>query len=156
MGDFNIGGPPSNNGNAGYSDIMDILEKPEDVWMKAHPNEKGFSIDCRVNNVARSMSDNCDYQERIDYIFILTDAKFTNSPYLLKITDKQSVKVVQWKLPTDHREYSKVKDHRSRYVSDHFGVEATIEIYKTLVRDHRNRERVRDHREDIKVRDNRN
>jgi endonuclease/exonuclease/phosphatase family metal-dependent hydrolase len=129
MGDFNIGGPPSYAGNAGYQDIMNILKSPQDLWMTAHPKSNGFTYDCQNNTVAKSSG--CRGQERIDYIFAITNSAFTNSRYVIKVANPNDVKVVNWHVPAvrDHRTNPANPVNRNSFnISDHFGLEALIEI----------------------------
>lgn len=125
MGDFNIGGPPSRSGNAGYDDIIEVLRNPQDLWMLANPTDYGFTYDCINNNVAKRSD--CKYKERIDFIFAMTDRKLTNSSYRIRIAKKEDVKVVRWTNAADH---SSNPPNKNKYnVSDHFGLEATLEIW---------------------------
>jgi endonuclease/exonuclease/phosphatase family metal-dependent hydrolase/tetratricopeptide (TPR) repeat protein len=121
MGDFNIGGPPaldldgSNGyrGNDGYhTQIMKILKNPIDIWNTTHPEKEGFTYDGVVNNLKES-----DHSYRIDYIFAVTDTEFTNSPYRVSVGKNSHVQIVNWTESCD-----------GRNVSDHFGLEATLEI----------------------------
>lgn len=86
LGDLNIGGPPSGRGNPGYEDIVAILKSPDDLWTSARPREDGYTFDCLVNNTASD----CDYQNRIDYIFVATDRTLTNSPHLVRVAKEVS------------------------------------------------------------------
>jgi endonuclease/exonuclease/phosphatase family metal-dependent hydrolase len=117
MGDFNIGGPPPDTGppgNPGYDDIISILRNPVDLWTRAHSSGKlGYTADCVENTILTD----CNYRERIDYIFVLTDPSFTNSPYDIVIANPDDVRLVKWAVPST-----------GGHVSDHFGVEATIQI----------------------------
>lgn len=118
MGDFNIGGPNPTadhcKGNKGYGDIMDLLRNPRDIWLEAHPTLVGSTHS----------------DERIDFMFFLTDAYFTNSPYELTIADADTVKIIQWEMPGF---YKGVIWHDGPFrVSDHFGLEATVEVRKRL------------------------
>ncbi|HFD11417.1 MAG TPA: hypothetical protein ENJ32_02945 [Crenotrichaceae bacterium] len=118
MGDFNIGGPnPTADhclGNKGYGDIMDVLRNPRDMWLEAHPHIAGSTHS----------------DERIDFMFFLTDAYFTSSPYELTISNSETVKLIQWKMSG----FSKnLIWHQGPFrVSDHFGIEATLEVRKRL------------------------
>lgn len=118
MGDFNIGGPPALDGKGGYRGndgyhnlIMSTFVNPIDIWNTTHPEKEGFTFDGPANNVT---SDKSKY--RIDYIFVLTSPIYTNSPYRVSVNKRSDVKLVKW------------KDSNGRHVSDHFGLEATLEI----------------------------
>ncbi len=119
MGDFNIKADPE--GNPEYQTIMDALHDPWDLWKKAHPNADPAEGDTK---------DKCGIVEnyecepgvggkRIDYIFIPTHSSLTSNPYEIVI---EEVRVVKWTYLPDEYPYFR---HR---VSDHFGLEATIEI----------------------------
>lgn len=116
MGDFNIGGPPSPAGNDGYEDIKQILKNPRDLWLEAHPGEEGFTYDCVNNNAARDQG--CTYRERIDFIFLVEHESFTRNLFKVTLPYPDRIKVVKWQI---HNE-------RNRFVSDHYGLEATIKI----------------------------
>ena len=135
LGDFNIGGPPSGRGNSGYDDIFAILKSPDDLWMSARPRENGYTFDCFANNTAAAQSD-CDYQNRIDYMFAATDSSLTNSPYLVRVSKKFDMSLVRWRV-----EPSRLSESERRLVerfggfrngppnvADHFGLEAVVEI----------------------------
>jgi endonuclease/exonuclease/phosphatase family metal-dependent hydrolase len=120
MGDFNIGGPQPRTdppGNPGYQDIVRILRKPSDLWLNAHPQSDptaGYTTGCGT-----SYKPACLGKERIDYIFHVTDPALTSSPYQIVVTN---VARVRWAEPPHA---SLAKRH---FVSDHFGVDATIDI----------------------------
>lgn len=118
MGDFNIGGPnPTQShceGNTGYGDIMNLLRHPRDVWLEAHPDLTGSTHG----------------DERIDFMFLLTDPYFTNSPYELVISDPQSVRLINWSMPGFRKRGTW---HQGPFkVSDHLGLEATFGIQRRL------------------------
>lgn len=124
MGDFNVGGPnPQVNppGNSGYEDIIDILGAPRDLWLSANaladPSE-GYTTGC---GLFASDPNGCLGKERIDYIFHVTDPDLTNNQLQVWIGDA-GVSRVRWASPV---QVTSVPIH---YVSDHFGVDATIEI----------------------------
>lgn len=116
VGDFNIGGPPSFNGNAGYTDIMDVLGNPRDLWFEAHPTENGYTYDSNDNSLAEA---DCGRpcRERIDYIFLLTDPSLTSNVYEVQVAPAD-VKLVKWTTAPPER----------LPVSDHWGLEATVAI----------------------------
>ena len=141
MGDFNIGGPnpsPDNDhclGNLGYGDIMEVLRNPRDLWLEAHPNKKGSTS--HFDNAEKSGQLMGGEEERIDYIFVMTDPYFTNSPYELVIKDPEEdevdpekinygVQLVEWTMPEYDGENGEFP------VSDHKGIEVTLEIRKRL------------------------
>ena len=105
MGDFNIDGPNPDpddcNGNCGYSDIMDVLRNPRDLWMeRIDPTPPGSTHKRR----------------RIDYMFVLTDSFFSNSDYEIFLSAPDGIKRVDWKMDNGEP------------VSDHLGLSATLEI----------------------------
>ncbi len=116
MGDFNIGGPnptaDSCAGNTGYGDIMELLRNPRDLWLEAHPGRTGTTL--------------TGSPQRIDYIFLLTDPYFTNSSRELVLSSANDVKLIDWHLPG----YSLGEVWRPGpfAVSDHYGIEATLEV----------------------------
>ena len=130
LGDFNTGGPLNLGhkkayeeidaetfpypGNEGYSKFMAGYENPIDVWMEANSKTKegGYTFDCMNNNTVKG---NCMFQERIDYILIPTSPKYQTDRFAWEIIDS---KIVRWK--TD----------KGVDVSDHYGVEATLNIYE--------------------------
>lgn len=124
IGDFNIGGPPPTvapPGNPGYEDIMEALHDPRDLWLEANPAaepETGYTTGCWIYSGDAS---GCDGRERIDFIFLLTHPDLTSNPFQIVIAEP-GVSRVRWAEPT-HVNYPPI-----RYVSDHFGVEATIEV----------------------------
>ncbi len=71
MGDFNIGGPKTCDGNRGYRDIMEALRYPRDLWMEVRPNDATGTHE----------------GQRIDYVFLVTDPQLTNSPYEVVVDD---------------------------------------------------------------------
>jgi endonuclease/exonuclease/phosphatase family metal-dependent hydrolase len=129
MGDFNIGGPPSNNGNRGYPEIRGILGYPKDLWLEAWPRNSGSTVDCQLNSVLAGS--NCDYRERIDYILAVTDPALTTSRFTVTIRKRSDVSVVRWRVQRERlTDLEKVLagGRDLPHVSDHFGLEATIEI----------------------------
>jgi endonuclease/exonuclease/phosphatase family metal-dependent hydrolase len=116
MGDFNIGGPPSRNGNTGHWDILRVLRFSKDVWMESWPRYNGWTYDCAGNRLASG----CDERgERIDYILIPTEPALTSSRYVVTIAKRADVNVVRWSTEVTGGPLP---------VSDHWGLEATIEI----------------------------
>ncbi|MBE8232440.1 MAG: hypothetical protein HAW67_01805 [Endozoicomonadaceae bacterium] len=148
MGDFNIGGPNPSSGsdecirNRGYGDIMEVLRNPRDLWLEAHPNESGatgaFGLAENPNKKGKLGMNG----ERIDYIFIMTDSYFTNSPYELVIKDSNdSVNLVNWTMPSylyihqNPGNGSRLRTTRIEGpfpVSDHKGIEVSLEIRERL------------------------
>ena len=90
--------------------------------MSTRPRDDGYTYDCTKNRVA-AMQDGCNYRERIDYIFAVTDPSFTNSGFLVNVLKKNDMRVAEW----DYRDHTGGQSS-SVNVSDHFGVEALIEI----------------------------
>lgn len=136
MGDFNIGGPPTYNGNPGHEDILRALGDPDDLWTTARPRESGYTVDCVRNTALRAAEKGCRYRERIDYLFVVTDPALTNSNYVVKVAGKDDVSVVRWyvdpaRVTDADLALAKLSGGFKSpvpHVSDHFGVEATIEI----------------------------
>jgi hypothetical protein len=84
-----------------YETLRKKLRNPRDVWLEVRANatDPGWTTSSK----------------RIDYIFLITDPKLMNSRFVLRPTD---VHVVPWTEPTT-----------GSPVSDHRGVEATIDIH---------------------------
>ncbi len=146
MGDFNIDGPLAVSITPGtlYMDIMDILKNPRDLWLETHPDllagrrKLGITKDDCGKTVSLpsdlygcqplvgSPSDCVCNGERLDYIFVITHPQFKNSRYTLRIgpdsnvnyEGDDNVRVVRWFI-----------EQSTLRVSDHFGLEATIEIH---------------------------
>jgi endonuclease/exonuclease/phosphatase family metal-dependent hydrolase len=127
IGDFNIGGPPSNNGNAGYDDIRRVLREPDDLWISARPRDDGYTIDCVANNI-----EECDDRERIDYMFVPSDPELTSSRYLVRLSRTNDIRVVNWRVQRQRLSNVDLALGGAKAiglnVSDHLGVDATIEI----------------------------
>jgi endonuclease/exonuclease/phosphatase family metal-dependent hydrolase len=144
MGDFNFDGPTcgacGSTDFPGYRHILQVLRNPRDLWLEAHPfgpGVRGFTSDnC---DIVRPVFDSPELDvdtfvctiaatqcgctgKRIDYIFHVTDPLFTNSGLQLRIAKPNDVRVVR---------FFKLDDGPRRVnVSDHYGVEATLEIRK--------------------------
>ena len=114
-GDFNIGGPPSCEGNDRYTDIMEILENPRDLWLEAHPNLNGFTEDCQSNTVLREV-DPCVNSDRVDFMFLVESPNLTNSRYAVVLRDANDMQIAAF------------TRSNGKHVSDHFGIEATLDI----------------------------
>ncbi len=110
MGDFNIGGPnpDANNcaGNCGYSDIMDVFRNPRDLWLE------------RTNTTE---SGSTHKEQRIDYIFVMTDSFFTNSQQEIFLSGRERIQKVAWEMDDGEA------------VSDHLGLSATLEIREKVL-----------------------
>ncbi|MCI0557215.1 MAG: endonuclease/exonuclease/phosphatase family protein [Nitrososphaera sp.] len=112
MGDFNIKGPLELSDSFGgeYQQIMAWLGSPRDLWLEVHPEgppEQGHTTHSG---------------KRIDYIFVITDPGLTDSRFSISIDQPSDVSVVKWF----------IEDNTSNprlTVSDHFGVEASINIH---------------------------
>jgi endonuclease/exonuclease/phosphatase family metal-dependent hydrolase len=115
VGDFNIGGPPSCSGNPGYSDIMEVLDSPRDIWFEAYGQMNGATVDC-LNNTTLQAVTGCEGQERIDYIFVGESPALSNSPYRLTLASRNELKLL------------KIRTATGWHVSDHFGLAAGFEI----------------------------
>lgn len=120
MGDFNIGGPPSCAGNRNYQDIMQALDNPRDLWMENHPTLPGFTADCAINSLLRRVSSggSCQYRERIDYIFVVDSPLLSNSEIEIVARQPRDIQVARILGPDGP-------------VSDHFGLDATLEIRRS-------------------------
>jgi endonuclease/exonuclease/phosphatase family metal-dependent hydrolase len=150
MGDFNFDGPRTraalanvNSRFPGYRHIMEVLRNPRDLWLEAHPDgpgERGLTgDDCpivrpvigspelEVNTFrCTNPQTQCGCRgHRIDYIFHVTDRRFTNSNLQLHIARPDDVRVVRFfELDDGPRRVS---------VSDHYGVEATVQLRRPAV-----------------------
>jgi hypothetical protein len=102
VGHFNIEGPLARGDAHGewYDAILRRLGNPIDVWLEAGvPIEPGATTG--------------DNERRIDSIFIITDPELASSRFVLRPT---SARVVRWRI-------------EDLPVSDHFGVEAHLDIH---------------------------
>lgn len=129
MGDFNIKGPvnagqeePVDCGAYDINDSQfdDYVELPphygyECILMAALENPRDLWLDNHQDHAAAAGYTSVGGQTRIDYLLVPTDASLTDSPYEIFIRNRDDVKVVKWGTGFGH-------------VSDHFGVEATLEI----------------------------
>jgi len=129
-GDFNIGGPRNQierqkhlaepveipyRGNSGYEKIIKLFDYPRDVWLEKNSSMEpidSYTYDCYRNTTTKK---HCEDFYRIDYLFIPTSLKFQNPNYKIEIVES---KVTRWKTDSGID------------VSDHYGVEATLNIYK--------------------------
>ena len=111
MGDFNIGGPnPSPgvcDGNCGYSDIMDVLRNPRDLWSETRPQGPGSTHGVDLPTTVG---------ERIDFMFVMTDPFFYDSPFEIFLAGRERVSIMAWEMPD------------GTPVSDHFGLRALLEV----------------------------
>ncbi len=138
MGDFNIDGPsddldPSTLGTqydgtqyptgTQYGNVIETeLRMSRDLWLEYHPGELGHTK--RPCNDPSWECWGISYNEgdpyrRIDYIFIPTDPYLTNSAYEIVVRNRDDVAVKSFVVPG-----------YGIHVSDHVGLEATIEIRK--------------------------
>ena len=83
-----------------------------DIWNTTHPENEGFTYDGAQNTLKPS-----DSSYRIDYILVVTHPDFTNSPYRVSVGTTSDVQIVNWS-----------ESCNGKNVSDHFGLEATLEI----------------------------
>jgi endonuclease/exonuclease/phosphatase family metal-dependent hydrolase len=112
LGDFNIAAPP--NAGSEYATIRSLLGGPRDLWLEDGPTGPGYTYDCFGNAVAALRG--CDYQARIDYIWIVNNRGVGD--YEVKVSKAGSVRRVEWH--TDRPQ--------ALPVSDHYGVEAFLSI----------------------------
>jgi endonuclease/exonuclease/phosphatase family metal-dependent hydrolase len=126
MGDFNIAADPE--GNAAYRTIMTHLRNPRDLWREAHPGRpvhEGYTKDpCGALTWYTCVGDGTS-GKRIDYIFVVEDETLTNSKYRVVIERPDDIRVVKWFELRDEYPFL-------RRLSDHFGVEATLEIQQRV------------------------
>jgi endonuclease/exonuclease/phosphatase family metal-dependent hydrolase len=115
LGDFNIGGPPSCQGNESYGSIMSALGNPRDLWLENRAHDNGYTVDCERNSVLQSQ-EHCSYHERIDYMFAVTDPALTNARQEIVVRNPWDIKVVEFRRAGGGP------------VSDHWGLEATLEF----------------------------
>lgn len=120
LGDFNIEGPPKVGDE--YGTLLRLLGDPQDLWLENHQAEDGgYTYDCLGNAVAALRG--CNYQARIDYLWIVTNRMLSNSDYKVKVTGRGNVRRVEWR----------TNDPKSIPISDHYGVEAFLLIEKDLI-----------------------
>ncbi len=115
-GDFNIAGPPVCKGNDRYADLMELLENPRDLWLETHPAEKGFTDDCVENNVLHEVDPFCSQRQRIDFMFVVTSPNLQSSYYDVVVSQPSDLFL------------AKFTRANGRHVSDHFGLDATLDI----------------------------
>ena len=132
LGDFNIGGPVNNEerekhledalhfpykGNVGYEKMLTYMQKPIDAWLFANPDKhssESYTFDCYQNRTTYRF---CDDRERIDYIFVPKSYRYQSDEHIVEVEDS---KIVRW------------KTEDGVDVSDHYGVEATLNIYEVV------------------------
>lgn len=132
LGDFNVGGPVNVRekekhienplytpylGNIGYQKMMTYMQRPLDAWLEANPglhSSESFTFDCYRNRTTYRF---CEDRYRIDFIFIPKSYRYQSGNHIIEV---ESSKIVRWK--TD----------AGIDVSDHYGVEATLNIYETV------------------------
>ena len=114
LGDFNIAGPPV--AGSEYATILRQMGHPRDLWLENGAPDSGFTYDCFGNAVASLRG--CDYEARIDYVWIVTDPRLSQSDYEVNASQGGGVRKVEWY--TD--------GPKPLPVSDHFGVEASLWI----------------------------
>jgi endonuclease/exonuclease/phosphatase family metal-dependent hydrolase len=126
MGDFNIDGPPAEldaedtiSGLQYETVIREKLRSPTDLWLENHPGDFGFTKRCNkaIPNCWYFNYNEADPTRRIDYIFVATDPYLTNSPYEVIVRNRDDVATRAVVAPA-----------YGIHVSDHVGLEATIEI----------------------------
>lgn len=113
-GDFNVIGETPE-----YDTLMKELGNFTDVWRVLRPNDPGFTWDPSINNWARYDFKESHLLQRLDYIFI-RDGEDT----------KISVKEVSLAFDEQKMWYGVYFRPNYIFVSDHFGVEATLVIEK--------------------------
>ncbi len=123
IGDLNISGPaggatpldchdPANHDSDDYQYhcvLMTELHAPRDLWSENHPDAPGHP---GVSGATKPGNGT-----RLDYVLVPTHPLLTNSPYEIFVRNRDDVKVVKWGTGWGP-------------VSDHYGVEATIDIRK--------------------------
>jgi endonuclease/exonuclease/phosphatase family metal-dependent hydrolase len=128
-GDLNMGGPISveernlhlqnpirypYTGNPGYESLIRSLFSTRDLWLEAHPHldlqHEGYTYDAFTNPLAYDSG-----RERIDYLLSPSEIPFHVTPYQLRA---RSMDVVRWKTDAGNP------------ISDHYGLDATIEIVR--------------------------
>lgn len=111
-GDFNVIGETEE-----YEELMDLIPSFRDVWKVTRPNDPGFTWNPSINNWAEYDYKEDQLLQRLDYVFI-RDGK--NS----KITAKSAALAFN----IEKIWYGVYKDPSFIFVSDHFGVETTLNI----------------------------
>jgi hypothetical protein len=130
-GDFNMGGPPGLAmleaheldaetfpyvGNEGYDFWMSYFKNPRDLWIESLRTRndrvtEGATAEPRKNPLIGEHG----LGERIDFMFVPRNRAYVNSSLKLRL---KSMDVVRWETP------------RGVPVSDHYGLDATIEIVR--------------------------
>lgn len=117
MGDFNIYGHRKDGEFLEeYLLLLAALGYPQDVWLSAHPDDPGYTSNCKENITCQCAYSDYTSQERIDYIFVIDDPELTTSPYELRVADPSEVNLI------------KLKTAGGRDASDHYGLEARLEV----------------------------
>jgi len=117
LGDFNIAGPPDTGSE--YSTILEELGHPRDMWLVNGSSDSGFTYDCISNATAALRG--CDYQVRIDYVWVVTDRALTSSEFRVRPDGDHSIRLVEWNTP----------GRNGVPVSDHYGLEATLRVERS-------------------------
>lgn len=113
MGDFNVIAQISE-----YQNLVDALPEFMDVWNSTYPHSPGYTWNPEVNNWAYYTHEESFIKQRLDYIFIRNGKKLKWKIADTKIAMNQKI---PWDSPDGRRNYI--------FASDHFGVEATLELH---------------------------
>mgnify|MGYP000698790487 CR=1 FL=1 len=106
-GDFNIIGETQE-----YDELMNTLIGYQDAWKELKSGEPGYTWNPSVNTWASFDYEESRLHQRLDYIFI-------------KSTSEVQVKVKSINLASNKKKAYRKSDY---FLSDHFGVEAILEI----------------------------
>ena len=125
IGDFNIGGSPSYNGNRGSNDIERMLRSANDLWMDAWPRFDGWTYDCASNRLASGCSDR-ESGSTTSSCQPIRRSPRAGTP---SVATRADVKVVRWRTVRERLSDSSATIGANPLpVSDHWGLEAVIEI----------------------------
>jgi endonuclease/exonuclease/phosphatase family metal-dependent hydrolase len=100
-----------------YHGMMGLLGQFKDVWAEINPKDPGYTWDPSINYWAEYDYDESELLQRIDYIFI-RDGQHS----------KWSIMSAELAYNTEKEWYGVYKNANQIFVSDHFGVEATLKL----------------------------
>jgi endonuclease/exonuclease/phosphatase family metal-dependent hydrolase len=124
LGDFNVTG---DNGEE-YRKMLDLLDYPRDLFREKNPKRKGFSWNSQENLFLKSVYEDDNDMQRLDYVF-----SYDHIPYVYKHKQHESVKLGKVVCHSCGIFKPKSSGNSGELpgkwdLSDHYGVEAVIEI----------------------------
>lgn len=119
VGDFNVvaESPLVGDGHitatSPYRQLLEMMERPRDLYRARHPTTPGYTFDGTVNTMSRKSEDE---RERIDYAF-----GFDFVPTLQDEAQPESLAALEC-----HEAEVETFEEGGRHLSDHFGVSVSI------------------------------